>query len=444
MKYQLEQERNSAFTNIGKSFFSLFTLPAKRASQTATKPAGYEVVSTEFDKYLKNDLCYFAFELIENGYEPSKKQNNEFIKLIQNTARKDNRFFDEVNKIMKDIPEDLILLAVEQNANLIYSLIKLEKNISEEVLFTAIKANLLFARGYSEKYSEIDTEIVDLVKEHVTEDNAGKLVNEINNNVITVAKDLFNNLKVENSSSGEIGYRNITKVMFLEDCLKNYDNLITILNPILEADYAQKYKDTITTIKQVAQDKASSISKAYNNRYLYDNEKNLKIDVLKQLENNAKVLVREKLSMKKEDIIKQAKILNSDAVLEKKVNHSIMNNHVVINNELPLEAKEIIKDINEKYALINSNNQLNEEDKLEIINLYENRLPQIVKKFLVIDKEYRTELKNVEGKNAERLMIESLDNIYHILEDKLEKINVERLSDLSVSNRYTNAVRNKL
>lgn len=126
------------------------------------------------------------------------------------------------------------------------------------------------------------------------------------------------------------------------------------------------------------------------------------------------------------------------------MNQSIVSSHIVINNELPIKAKEIIKNINEKYALLNSQTNLSEEDNLEVTNLYENRLPQIVKKFLVIDQEYRTELKNVEGKNAEQLMIESLDNIYHIIEDKVEKINIERLSELSVAKRYTSAVRNKI
>lgn len=442
MKYQLEQENNSAFNNIGKSFFNLFTL--SRTKEEKIQPQGSEIVSAEFDKYLKNELCYFAFELIENGYEPSQKQSKQFIELIETTAARDNNFFKEVDKIMNDLPEDLILLAIKKNDWLLYNLIDLKKTISEQVFFTAIKANILKPRGNYGKYAEIEPEIIELVKAHVNEDNANNLVNEINSNVIKVAKDLFNNLKVESSTSGEIGYRNHSRVMFLEECLKNYDNLISILNPILEADYAQKYKDTITAIKEVSQEKASSIASTYDNRYLHENEKNLRINILKEFESNAKKLVKEKLAMNKEDIIKQTKILNSDVILEKKVNNSIVTSHVTVNSELPLEAKEIIKNINDKYTLLIANKTLNEGDKSEIINLYENRLPQIVKKYLVIDKEYRIELKNVEGKNAEQLMTESLDNIYHIFEDKLEKINVERLSDLSVSNRYTSAVRNKM
>lgn len=444
MKYQLEQEKNTAFTNIGKSFFSLFTLPGKKVIEDSPKSAGYEIISAEFDKYLKNDLCYFAFELIENGYEPSKKQNNDFIQLIKKIARKDNSFFLKIDKIMKDIPEDLILLAVEKNSCLIYNLIDLEKPISEQVFFTAIKANVLKPRGDYGKYAQIEPEIIYLVKEHINENNVGNLVESINKNVITVAKDLFNNLKVENADFGLIGVGNIHNVMLLDEYLKNYNNLITIINPMIETDYAQQYKDTITKIKETAVYKASNIANKFEGKYLSQNESNLKVDVLKEFESSAKNLVIEKLSMNKEDIIKQTKILSRDVILEKKVNDSISNHHITINNELPKDAKDIIQNINDKYNVLSSDKNLNEEDKLELKNLYENRLPQIVKKFLVIDKEYRTELKNVEGKNAEQLMVESLDNIYHVLNNKLENINVERLSDLSATKRYTNAIRNKI
>lgn len=437
MKYQLEQERHFAFNNISKSFFNLFSKDKKEES---SKNAGYEIISNEFDKYLKNELCYFAFELIENGYKPSKLQSKNFISLIEKTAHKNGTFFYQLANIMQHIPEDLTLLAIKQNPWLIYNLIELNKPISAQVLFTCLKENLLCPRLNYGQDREIDPKIISLIKEHVNEENVTTLLNEVNDNVRTNAKDLFANLKVESYALGIIGYGNIDSLKVLESNLQNYTNLISIVSPIAQTDDIQIYKDLITEIK----DNAINISFKLSNVYFDKNENSLKVPALKNLEDQAKKLISQKLESNKAEIIKQTKILSRDVILEKKVNDSISNHHITINNELPKDAKDIIQNINDKYNVLSSDKNLNEEDKLELKNLYENRLPQIVKKFLVIDKEYRTELKNVEGKNAEQLMVESLDNIYHVLNNKLENINVERLSDLSATKRYTNAIRNKI
>ena len=41
-------------------------------------------------------------------------------------------------------------------------------------------------------------------------------------------------------------------------------------------------------------------------------------------------------------------------------------------------------------------------------------------------------------------MIESLNNIVEIFDKKLEEINQNRLSDLSVAQRYTSAIKQKM
>jgi hypothetical protein len=60
----------------------------------------------------------------------------------------------------------------------------------------------------------------------------------------------------------------------------------------------------------------------------------------------------------------------------------------------------------------------NAQGKIKEI-LFSEHLNNIVRKYLSIDKEYRTTLKNVQGYNAEQLMEQSLDNLGSIFEKKI-------------------------
>lgn len=153
-------------------------------------------------------------------------------------------------------------------------------------------------------------------------------------------------------------------------------------------------------------------------------------------------IIKNNLVVKKNEVLRKIKSISGDQILEKKINNSIHTSNISVKQELPIEAQNIITSINEKYANV-CNSNIREEDNFELKKLYEVRLPEILKKFLVIDKEYRIELKNIQGKNAQELMLESLKNIEDILEAKLIEVNENRLSDLSVTQRYTSAIKTK-
>ncbi len=74
--------------------------------------------------------------------------------------------------------------------------------------------------------------------------------------------------------------------------------------------------------------------------------------------------------------------------------------------------------------------------KYNLNNLWNKRLPEIIGKFLSIDTDYRTSLKNIEGKNAQELMMESLGSIKNNIKQLTLESENKKLNELSVTNRY--------
>lgn len=104
-------------------------------------------------------------------------------------------------------------------------------------------------------------------------------------------------------------------------------------------------------------------------------------------------------------------------------------------NKLPKEALEKIDEIR-KISSALYEKQLNDETKEIVGFLWQDKLPEIIKKYLNIDNQYRENLKNVQGKNAKELMIESLSIIQESLKHIEKDINEENLKNLSIHTRY--------
>lgn len=102
-------------------------------------------------------------------------------------------------------------------------------------------------------------------------------------------------------------------------------------------------------------------------------------------------------------------------------------------DNLSLEMKEKIKDIGIEIEKIQTNNH--DDYKEKIMKIGEEILPNLIKKYLSIDEEYRHSLKNIEGKLPSELLMESLENIFAQLKEINQEINKEKISSLSIENR---------
>lgn len=133
--------------------------------------------------------------------------------------------------------------------------------------------------------------------------------------------------------------------------------------------------------------------------------------------------------------------------LERMTLKEVQNIEATKKMELPAQAHNMLDNISDLYQKIHSathdaKNQvrpeiMNTDIIFEITTLFEKRLPEILKKYLTIDAEYRQTLKNNQGKNAEDLMLESLGNIQDNFEHHWQEINQHKVDDLSATNRYT-------
>ena len=132
----------------------------------------------------------------------------------------------------------------------------------------------------------------------------------------------------------------------------------------------------------------------------------------------------------------------SDSYFKKVTTEALQNmeSHFSIQT-LPLEAKETLKAIQQQYDNISTYQlKLSEEDKFTMQNLLEKRIPEVLEKFLTIPPDYRTGLTNSEGKNAQDLMLESLNNFNTKITSIVENIAQSKIQDLSVTKRYSKSI----
>jgi hypothetical protein len=160
--------------------------------------------------------------------------------------------------------------------------------------------------------------------------------------------------------------------------------------------------------------------------------------------------------LKYQKIMEQEVIADHYAKMENKNNNDVNqntipkkeNNYVRENSEeikkkvvIPYHAKLIMNEIIELNNLIIPNlNMLSDNQRHDIQSLTEKRIPEILNKYMDIDVKYREGLKNVEGKSADELLVQSLGSVKQIFTNMVEYINMSKLSSLSVTQRYLKSV----
>jgi hypothetical protein len=108
---------------------------------------------------------------------------------------------------------------------------------------------------------------------------------------------------------------------------------------------------------------------------------------------------------------------------------------------LPLMANEQLNKIKLQYASLGQFDNLNAKDIFDMENIYEKRIPEVLQKFLSMSPEYRTSLKDINGKTAEDLMLESLKNFSDKFENILHTANENKLKNLSVMSKYSQKIK---
>lgn len=398
----------------------------------------------KFNQFISVNKYDIVIKMLENGYEMNEKQADVIHKHISNLATKDDG------------------LESFENAYQIESFLKVGVVLNKSLMKTMV--NKWFIFGTNKNHS-----VYDFLK-HENQD-----ISEIYNK--KELKEFFKNKNLDN-----------TRLEILTSELKNYivDNNIPliclndILSPVEIVPHVKSIKDDLQLTENdmikltvlLSSNNAKEIvnllhfddfvqimthCKKINKEdiltdeeededeedmYDYDDDYELKKIARKLYKQLAKLFhyyddnINEMLNNVKEEY--------SGKYIERMTQLAIHNTANKKNmKDLPEAANILLKEINITYKRINKmeseTNIHNEMDNT--INLFEKRIPEILQRYLSIDESYRLSLKNTEGKNAEQLMLESLENIQIGFTNKLKELNNEKLIDLSITNRYTKNIK---
>lgn len=391
--------------NVEK-LFKLFGSSAKDKNTNDLKTR-YMKLSNGFDNYLQNDLWKLAVELINNGYTPSSKQEKKLTNLLEETVTKNPKEIVEISNMIKTLSPTLLASAIVNNEGIIQD---------------------------PQTYSNI-------INQCNIKDTVSYFNHLLKNKTVSIIKSLV----VTYPTLGSIGCseRNMQKIDTLHNNIVNAKEFINANVNALSAEDLMEYKATIVTIQDNFMNKVKRYSPTKNHTYHVQNMQDVNLEFFDEFLNDFNKIIEKKFESEKDELINTARQLNSGKFLEAKIHTRVVEHILSIERELPKEAQAILKSINDKYYSL-SKKDLDQELSHAVENLYENRLPEVLKKFMMIDKEYRVELTNVQGKNAEQLMLESLINIEEVLINQINSANEAKLSDLSVKKSDTSAVKIKM
>ena len=127
-------------------------------------------------------------------------------------------------------------------------------------------------------------------------------------------------------------------------------------------------------------------------------------------------------------------------IYNKKQQESLHQNFIAyehhIFSKLPSKFDIVVQSINELFIKIKNNSHFLESHQIDNINKLVNEIvPQSIEQYFDIEPKYRDSLKNIQGKNADDLLLESLNNIKNSLEPVSVLIEEKKLEKLSISNR---------
>lgn len=371
----------------------------------------------QLDQYainlINNDFKGYVNLVAENNFIPNdliiKQFNNKIMKLIlQNDFEGNDNIEYAITKINFQISTKEALLIFKNQISNQYNL----KIKDEDLSFNTFNERV---EHFLNKYInyKITTNLKQQLLNHVkTIEFQDVIFNNFNSSLNKFKKSKSYYSSSDNYENRDIIYQLLQNYLILDINqfkkinIENYLNLSSQLKNALAAlDY--DYSKSIN--------KNDVIEHFINNRdNIYKNEVNTLMNKSKVqfLGQSANISAKEKLELN----------------FKEKLNSSY----------LPKSSLDIINNIQKKYEsiLISNPNQTFIDNADTIIKEF---LPNVINKYLSIDKEYVKTMTNSQGKNAEDLLLESLNSIHTMLSNDLEIIQSHNLTNLSAHNRFLKA-----
>lgn len=336
----------------------------------------------DFDKYLEVEDALFCLEMMEVGYKANKNQIRNLAEIVRVKIFSKELSYEELLKYSDSF--------------------KKETSFLFPYLFDYARKN----NELDEKWSSlVNRDSIDMVVENFMKFMLDfKIFYKGGLNAL----DKFENYKQEDLTIYFEQFHTYTKLF-----KQLYDS------GVMEGDAFMSFSKHLEhTIKEI---KTMTSKEQFMNRSF----EKIQIEMLENVRLEMRDYVIKKSNPNaKAEILKKIKKISSDS-LDKNIKELVVHRNYSV-SQLEEENKNQIKLIEQ------ITDKLNIEEVHEFVN---SRLPVILEKYLSIDKEYRQNLKNVEGYNAQELMTQSLDNIIKLLNEKLENKNSDLISELSIENR---------
>ena len=422
-----------------------------------------DIIKDDFN----NEKSSYEYDEMENSYdlddEISSHETNKFYKakskkeksIYENDKSSNNSLnsysnnsLDSYSSSLYEDDETLIQVPIENN--------KKESFENRKPIKTSFFMRIGHMIGLSlrNKYhKEIDNEIMQAI-----EKNELYRVLKAEKNGYFLGRKLGKIVLIKLYEEMLLSPSNLIEKLVKEDIMMSYDNLsIAILskegkelirneNPEINPHAKTLYADLILKKDFLFANKGLWLShlknkeeflKETNPIFYHDNM--LSICEKSELEFVKKTLIK---YSKDDDVLtsisKSKLIEDMTLILNIKLGNSINLDNVIL--DTPKMIQELYKSIKE-ITFTEDDIKILEANFKYDLDLVENKLPEALIKYISVDKEYRTTLKSVSGKNAEELLIETLENILITKKDLKLTINQQKLSDLSVTRRYTETLR---
>lgn len=345
-----------------------------------------------FDDFLKANMIVHCAQMHANGYSPISKKSHALL---------ENKIIEMISSDYNNYKVFLKIYGEFSDEFKIRCLIKASKDQNQNELLTQMKAD--FERAEFK---------------HLLQETAYKILEDI-------ISTFFDRIVIRYANIGAIAnpnskhiidfYSNLTAICYLSTHKSTSEDL-----PFLNRIYDKVHKFKIKQNKFIAK-----LDKRYSGQYHSENVHILKTYYVKELLSDLMQKIQEISNEKANQIIEQLK--------KKQVTLETQKLSLKLINDLPIPAKKMSREIKHMYESLNAGN-VAESFKFELDKRLED-MNKIIQKYLSLDDEYRTSLKNVEGKSAYDLMMASLMVVHSDFDKMIKEHNQNIVNDISVLNR---------
>ena len=393
-------------------FLSLF--PFKETQQDFIS----HPLKDDFELWYKHHDYLFCYNMIINGYPAPESQTSKIIEKLKDTIKLKKDYILEINEKIGFIPDDLKITFLSN--------------------WSSVSIKSIKTPGSEEFYAKLNT--------------ATKIDPQIFLDYFINQSDFYTKNIIKSLSYDSYKYKNIGKKRILrvkdgaEIQTNNLSNLIYNFNAFFIQNISEfnlsdslKYKTSLESILEQFEKKYIKDLKI-NKSLKTDSDKLGIQEIFSILDNRSELhrVIHTHFSEHKEHTLSKIKSLNIENNVQEKI--IALNNDKSVKN-LPQEIQKIIQDINLTYFKLNSNEHIDQFKKQELYKIYNEKIPNIVVKYLNIDPEYRETLVNIEGKKPIQLLKESLTEIQNIFNSQILDLNEEKVKELSVENRLIKSLK---